>query len=1133
MRKLIGRWYLIIPAGFILFAALVFGIFGESSIISVHDNLDLFLAQFQMLKNTDSFFAHGVDVPFLGGISRDNLPSEFSLYTLLFAALPSYWAYVTGYLLKIIIAIASCVLLGKDFCGQQYEKYRPLVWMTGFCYGILNVFPAFGIPFASIPLAVYLVRRIYKEPSVKWYAALFFYPVLSYFSYFGLFILAYMAAAFLWLWIKDKKCPLRLLIAVAVLSAGCAVWEYRLFGVMLFSDEETIRSTMEAGSFGAGEIMRTIGEVFTGGMFHAESVHRYLVMPVCLLYFLWLNGSYLKNGNPKGIFRDVYNLLMLVLVFNSVIYGIYYWEGFRSIVETVCPPLTGWQFNRTVFFSPFVWYAAFFMALGRLYDQEKKIFRYGANVLAVLASLVIILSGTRYNDLYQTCQAKAYELLKGKQSNNLSFEEFYSKELFEKAREDIGYCGQWSAAYGFHPAVLEYNDISTVDGYLGFYEQYYKESFRKVIAPALERMPETRDYFDTWGARAYLYSGTDPSIVAAVRDYSVTDRNLYIDTDAFKAIGGRYIFSRIELSNADEAGFLLAGTYTDESSPYTLYVYQTISRYQTKEHSGLTFEEMKGLTYDREKLESDLAELEELAKKAKTAESTDEEERVFALYEAVMEELTKAVTCHSIAQITYYQNVFDEESGRYQEKTLEDSIDMQDEAYSVLAKVCQSPYRDSMETILESAVVEGLAQYEEMTDEEKELYLKENSLEQEYEQAAQEDYTIDYGGEEWNFERLQREGGELERDAYIDIYQGLYREKNSALGEIYLELLKLRTDKASREGYDDFAGYAYNEMYVRDYSVEDALDLFKEIRKKVIPPMRKMEELYRSLDTSPLYALPAATAAERFEKVSPYFEKIDPEIAGTFEYMEDNRLYDMDSGEGKAQIGFTLKLPYYNDAFIFDSPYDYYPDYTTAIHEFGHYNYMFHNMEDILLDQNNIDLCEIHSQGLEMLYYDYYDQILEGEAGELFRFMEVYQMAQNTVQAALISELEIQIYRNPDMTLEEINRLYLRLSRKYGIYYDSKIEELYSWVDISHIFTSPCYYIGYSTSAFTSLDLLTLSEENRHEAVEKYMELTTLPSYAPYCSAVEYVGLRDIFEEGVPGEIMEETVQILEESMEE
>ena len=56
MKKIISRWYLIIPAGFILFAALVFGIFGESSIISVHDNLDLFMAQFQMLKKYRFFF---------------------------------------------------------------------------------------------------------------------------------------------------------------------------------------------------------------------------------------------------------------------------------------------------------------------------------------------------------------------------------------------------------------------------------------------------------------------------------------------------------------------------------------------------------------------------------------------------------------------------------------------------------------------------------------------------------------------------------------------------------------------------------------------------------------------------------------------------------------------------------------------------------------------------------------------------------------------------------------------------------------------------------------------------------------------------------------------------------------------
>ncbi len=113
------------------------------------------------------------------------------------------------------------------------------------------------------------------------------------------------------------------------------------------------------------------------------------------------------------------------------------------------------------------------------------------------------------------------------------------------------------------------------------------------------------------------------------------------------------------------------------------------------------------------------------------------------------------------------------------------------------------------------------------------------------------------------------------------------------------------------------------------------------------------------------------------------------------------------------------------------------------------------------------------------------------------------------------------------MTLEDMNKLYLNLSEKYGSYYADEITELYTWVEISHVFESPCYYISYMTSAFSSLDLLSMAQENRHEAVETYMELTTLPSYMPYCSAVKWVGLRDIFEEGVPKKIVQETADIL------
>ena len=576
-KAILQYWYVILIALFLLGTAGVYLIFGESSYIAVHDNLDLFVAQFQMLKNTDSFFAHGVDVPFLGGITRDNLPSELSLYTLLYTLLPSFAAYVAGYLLKVVIAIGSVWLLAKEWYGEEFEEYKPIVALMGLAYGVLNMFPAFGIPFASIPLVMYLVCRIYRKPSAKLYIGLFCYPFLSYFSYFGFFILAYLVVAVIWLGIRDKKVSFPLVIAVFILGTGYVVFEYRLFGVMLFSDVETIRSTMVEANLSAGEIVAQSVDVWRHGMFHAESVHDRFIWWICMGYFLYLNGRYIVKRNWKGIFHDVYNLLMFVLVFNSVVYGIYNWGAFRGLVETIVPLLKGFQFNRTVFFSPFVWYAAFFVILQRMYAAGKMREQIGSDDMSgekTARGVNWLRAPTRYNDLLTTCRNKALELLKEKEINDMNYQEFYSTELFEEIKEDIDYDGDWSVAYGIHPAVLEYNGIATLDGYLGFYSRQYKEDFRKIIAPALERVEASRIYYDDWGARVYLYSGTDASVVSATKSFTVTDQDIYIDAQALEDLGGRYIFSRIELTNAGEAGLRLVKSYDSEVSPYVIYLYE-------------------------------------------------------------------------------------------------------------------------------------------------------------------------------------------------------------------------------------------------------------------------------------------------------------------------------------------------------------------------------------------------------------------------------------------------------------------------------------------------------------------------------------------------------------------------------
>ncbi len=566
-------WFLFPIVGFVFLTAGVFFGYGERSYIAVHDNMDLFLAQFQMLKNTNSFLKHGVDVPFLGGLSRDNLPSELSLYTLLYMLFPTYTAYVLGILGKILLGIFSFRLLIGELFPDKCVLYRPVIYMTGFVYGIVWFFPAFGFAFASIPLCVYLLIKIYRRAGMWWYLGLFVYPLVSYFSYHGIFILGYLVIAIVWLSIRDRKPAWPLIAALFVLAAGYVGCEYRLFGQMLFGEEETIRSSIVNADLSLREILREIGTVWKDGIFHADGVHGKVVLPVCVLYFVGNNGLYLYRRKWRQIVHDPFNFVMLFLLFNSVVYGLYDFGPLRRLVEALIPPLKGWQFNRTIFFNPFLWYAAFFLILTRLYDRGVWTM-WAANGLVCAAALAVILTPNRYNDLYATCHNRAYEYFQGTEVDEFDYEQFYAQALFERLKERIGYQGEWSAAYGLHPAVLEYNGIATLDGYLGFYTQQYKEDFRRVIAPALERVEPTRIYYDDWGARAYLYSGTDLSIVSATKTVYATDYDIYIDVDAFRELGGEYIFSRLELTNAGEIGLELIESDTSEDGSCTVYVYR-------------------------------------------------------------------------------------------------------------------------------------------------------------------------------------------------------------------------------------------------------------------------------------------------------------------------------------------------------------------------------------------------------------------------------------------------------------------------------------------------------------------------------------------------------------------------------
>lgn len=577
-HKIKKYWYMYLTGTLLLIQAAVFLVFRGESYFQIHDNLDLFMGHYEMLKKAHLWFAHGVDAPILHGVSRDLFGSEFNLYNLFYIILPTYWAYLAGYAAKITIGMISFILLAKDIYKDRYENYKPLVIVIAAAFGMIPVFPTYGIAFTSVPFIVLFLRKIYFAESVKeslpWYLAVFFYPLISYFSYHGFFILSYMVCAVIILWVRDKKFPLSTFVSIIVLSLGYILLEYRLFGAMLGTDTVTIRTTMDHGDLTFGQAMKTAFLEFVNASFHSEDSHTYIVLGVVLIALVLINVGHVRAGKAKEILTDPVNLVMLWIIFNVLIFGLYQFAPFRHLFEMLVPPLTGFEFARTAYFNTFLWYAELLLVCIRMYDYGKKNLKLLANVIAALAVVVVMFVPQVYNDFYYTCYNQAYKIIKHKETSTVNYNEFYSAELFEKIKDEIGYNGEWSASYGFHPAILNYNGIASVDGYLGMYAQDYKDKWTKVIEPAFEGSPSLASYFVGWGARVNLISADDENTYAPLRVMDPVDKRLIANMDELKSLDCKYIFARFEISNAAEIGLNLVGSYTDESSPYTIFVYE-------------------------------------------------------------------------------------------------------------------------------------------------------------------------------------------------------------------------------------------------------------------------------------------------------------------------------------------------------------------------------------------------------------------------------------------------------------------------------------------------------------------------------------------------------------------------------
>ena len=311
-----------------------------------------------------------------------------------------------------------------------------------------------------------------------------------------------------------------------------------------------------------------------------------------------------------------------------------------------------------------------------------------------------------------------------------------------------------------------------------------------------------------------------------------------------------------------------------------------------------------------------------------------------------------------------------------------------------------------------------------------------------------------------------------------------------AAADIFLELVSVRAELASLSGAANFSEYAYSAYYSRDYSPTDAQKLWKTAKEDFAPLLHK----YADEVTSALQSVQADGALDLSETAITDAlcygaARISPEVNDAAQYLLSHGLYDISDSDTKLSTGYTSYLYSYNVPFIYNCPYGSHLDYVDLFHEFGHWLAGYYHPSDALYGVIDYDLSELQSQGMEVLFLQYYDEFF-GENAQLLRAETLLNLVYSVVTGAMYDEFQQKVYLEPDLTKDRLLELFREVYESYG--FESYDGCEYRWADIIHNFQQPLYYISYAVSAIPALELYVRSLDSPNDAADAYLRVASM-----------------------------------------
>lgn len=530
-------------------------ILGENAHIRVHDNLDSNIAWYKVLARSGEMFGsiHATIPQVINGLPRNALGTEFSGIVWLHYFFPTMIAYAFSQAITRFFAFLGMYWLLKDFFLHE-KKWVAVNIGVSLAFALTPFWPSGMLSTLGMPLALWAFLNIRKgQKRKKSYLILTLLPFYSSFVLGFFFFLFAMGIFWLVDVIREKRWNLPFFLSILWMTVVFLFVEYRLVSSFLLSSEPNSRDEYFHARLSFWRCLRLTFKNFVLGHTHVMTVHGFIILPV------WIIALYVIISKKLWKKESLFLVLFFINFALSAWYAFWFYKGWLPLTERF-HFLDTFNFARFHFLRPLIIYVSFAVGLKIIAEHLKG---WKGTVHFLIIAQIFILFAFNDEIIYH---------------NKPSVKEFYSEELFQEIKEYIGLpLDEYRiASIGIHPAITQFNGFYTLDTYNNFYPLSYKHQFRKIIAKELEKNKTIQTYFDEWGGRCYIFTDELGKRYMFKKNSKKRLKNLELNTEVFKELGGKFIFSAVPIDFPEKNQLVLEKIFTTKESPWKIYLYQVM-----------------------------------------------------------------------------------------------------------------------------------------------------------------------------------------------------------------------------------------------------------------------------------------------------------------------------------------------------------------------------------------------------------------------------------------------------------------------------------------------------------------------------------------------------------------------------